>query len=209
MATHVAKSDHITPIGNRLGIVDRCIRTVKSLLMKHMLAHDTTVWIDKLADVVTLYNETPHSGVDNQAPSDVFDDLDFSQKMFEGQRKKNDALSRAVNIMIGDNVRIMDSKKVFEKEKAPWSSQIYQVIDKLGYSYQLKSEAGNIVARLYRPGELFVIKGGVTDRVGKKEIVKAEQQHKHVRRLVRSGLAADYGATEKIKRQIKRPARYS
>jgi hypothetical protein len=218
VVTHVAKSDHITPVGNRLGIVDRCIRTIKGLLTKHMLSHDTAVWTDKLADIVTLYNDTPHSGVDNQAPSDVFADDDFSQAMYEGQLKKNNALDRAVDIMIGDDVRVMDEKKVFDKEKAPWSRQIYQVVDKLGYSYQLRDEAGRTVTRLYRPGELYVIKGGaqgVKDRVtsgGK--VAKAEQHSKHVKRVARAlGPARAEetigGGTKKTsKRLVKRPARY-
>jgi hypothetical protein len=217
-ATHVAKDDHITPIGNRLGIVDRCIRTIKSLLQKHMLSHDSAVWTNKLHDIVALYNDTPHSGVDNETPDDVFDDIDFSQKMYEGQLKKNDALSRGVDIMIGDNVRLMDEKKTFQKEKPAWSTKIYMVVDKIGYSYQLKDEAGKVVKRLYRPGELYVIKGGaqgVTDRVTSRKVEKAEKHSKHVRRATRAlGPAAAEKAIEdagqkRNKREVKKPARYT
>lgn len=211
VATHVAKDDHITPVGNRLGIVDRCIRTLKQLIQKHMLSHNTTVWTDKLDDILKLYNDTPHSGIDNETPNSVYDDVDYSQKLYEGQRKKNDALDRKVSIMIGDNVRIMDEKRVFQKEKAPWTQGLYQVIDKIGYSYRVQDEAGVVLKRLYRPGELLVIKGDVAERLGAsaKAKKKVEQEHKHDTRIARALGDIPSVVPERNKREIKRPARYA
>lgn len=208
VSTHEAKSDHITPVGNRLGIVDRCIRTIKGLISKHMLSNDTARWTDKIHDIIMLYNDTPHSSLNNETPNDVFDDIDFCQKMYEGQKKRNESLNRAVKILIGDNARVMEEKKVFDKEKAPWSRQIYKVVDKIGYAYQLEDESGRVVKRLYRPGELFVIKGDVvTDRISDGARTKAEKHHKHEKRLMRSNLSP---LDEKIsKRVIKPPARYA
>ena len=56
--TTTAKNDHITKYGDFLGILDRCVRTLRDYLQK--FTWNTNVrWDDNLADVVALYNDTP------------------------------------------------------------------------------------------------------------------------------------------------------
>ena len=99
VSTHVAKDDHTTPVGNRLGIVDRCIRTIKNMLYKSMLEYNTDKWVDELRPLVRLYNNTPHSGIDDNTPNEVYDDVDFSQKLYEGQLKRNQRIDSEVDIV--------------------------------------------------------------------------------------------------------------
>ena len=44
VVTGVAKDDHLTPQGNKLGIIDRLTRTLKNYINKYMLENGTTKW---------------------------------------------------------------------------------------------------------------------------------------------------------------------
>ena len=183
--TGVAKSDHFTKMGSKLGIVDRAIRTIKDLLTKYMLANDTTKWTKCLNSIVELYNGSPNRGIDNHTPDEVFDDYDYCMKLYDGQRQKNDKMSSSVQVLIGDTCRILLEKQKFQKEKAPFSKELYYVMDKIGYSYQLKGENGVILKRLYRPDEILIVHN-VQDRIGK-QIEKDGERHKHVTKVLKSG----------------------
>ena len=211
VSTHVAKDDHVTPVGNRLGIIDRFTRTIKNWLYKAMLEHNWDRWTDELKPLTRLYNNTPHSGINDSTPNEVFDDEDFSQKLHEGQVKKNQKLDAEVDIPIGETVRLMEGKKQFQKEKAAWTTTLHTVEDKIGYSYKVSG-----VKRLYRPGELLIVKDGtVTDRISSDR--RDTTSHSHALRLARSKLMSRAEAAETVaqpvaakgKRVVKRPARFT
>lgn len=69
--TDIAKEDHISK-GDRLGVLDRAVRTIKGWLQKQMLLDDTTNWKQYLADIINMYNETPHSALKGKSPNEVF-----------------------------------------------------------------------------------------------------------------------------------------
>ena len=209
VSTHVAKDDHVTPVGNRLGIIDRFTRTIKNMLYKSMLEYNTDKWSNELLPLTRLYNNTPHSGINDSTPNEVFDDEDFSQKLFEGQVKKNQKLDAEVDIPIGETVRLMEGKMQFQKEKAAWTTSLHTIEDKVGYSYKVSG-----VKRLYRPGELLVVKDKVTDRISSDR--RDTTSHAHALRLARSKLMSRAEAAETVakpaaakgKRVVKRPTRY-
>jgi hypothetical protein len=86
---NVAKDDHITKMGDKLTIVDRCIRTIKQLLQKYMLTHNTTKWTGALSQIIDLYNDKPNEGIKDMKPNQVFDDCDCMQGLYKGQKKQN------------------------------------------------------------------------------------------------------------------------
>jgi hypothetical protein len=83
----IAKDDHITKMGDKLAIVDRCIRTIKQLIQKYMLIHDTTKWINVIDEITNIYNDTPNSGIKNMTPNEVFDDYDYMEALYKNQKK--------------------------------------------------------------------------------------------------------------------------
>ena len=55
--TDVAKEDHIVKgRGDELGIVDRCIRTIKKYIQKYMHIHHDFRWTKYLDEIIDLYN---------------------------------------------------------------------------------------------------------------------------------------------------------
>ena len=75
-------------------------------------------------------------------------------------------------------MRAMVGKNLFDKEKAPFSKEIYTIEKEDGRRYILKDEKGKTLKRRYRPSELLKITE-VTERLGK-EKQEAEKEHKKI-----------------------------
>lgn len=195
--TDVAKDDHITKMGNKLGIVDRCIRTLKQLIQKNILLNESTNWINSLDEIIDLYNNTPNTGIKNMTPNEVFDDTMYMEGLSESQKIQNEEMNDHIKINIGDKVRVMVGKGIFEKEKAQFSIDTYTVENQQGYRFILKNEQGNLIKKLYRPNEILVIKE-VEDRLNN-VIEKADKKHKKINKLVRETGDNYEIANEKIK----------
>ena len=70
--TDVAADDHVAGGGNKLGIVDRFCRTLKLLIRKWVVVNDNVQWTTALPDILRLYNATPHSGIGNRKPLEMY-----------------------------------------------------------------------------------------------------------------------------------------
>jgi hypothetical protein len=126
--TNVARDDHIIKgKGDVLGIVDRCIRTIKKYIQKYMLIHDDFKWTSYLDKVVELYNDTSHQGIKDMTPNEVFDDYAYMLGLYKGQKKANQEVNKSYDLKAGDKVRAMVGKGTFEKEKARFSQEIYVI----------------------------------------------------------------------------------
>jgi len=115
--TDVAKDDHLTNHGNKLGIIDRAVRTIKNYIEKHILVNNTTKWVDVLPHLIELYNTSPHSSLDDRTPNEAYkDEVYLIQKYLKHQRY-NDEIQQGIGLKTGDRVRAMVGKHVFDKEK--------------------------------------------------------------------------------------------
>ena len=191
--TDVAKEDHIVKgKGDKLGIVDRCIRTIKKYIQKYMLIHDDFKWTRYLDKIIELYNDTPNQGIDNNTPHEVFDDYPYMIGLYKGQKKYNQEVNNSFGLEPGDRVRAVVGKGTFEKEKARFSQDIYTIKEQVGYKFVLIDETGGTVKRKYRANELLKI-GEVTDRLGK-EKEKAEQEHRKIKKT-RKATGKSYSET--------------
>ena len=59
-----AKQDHRV-----LGIIDNFAKRIKTILSKTFLVNKNKRWIDKIENVVNIYNDTPHISLDGLTPS--------------------------------------------------------------------------------------------------------------------------------------------
>ncbi len=171
-----------------------------------MLENKTKKWVSGLDDIVELYNNTPHSSLRENTPNEVYDDYDYCFELYNSQKKYNERMNDKVSFGVGDRVRVLLGKNAFEKEKAPFSTEIYTIEDKIGYRFKLEG-----VKRLYRPSELNVVKN-VKDR-----LLEPEKEDNQVRRMQRSKAfnsyaeivaAIDKKNEPKVKRTVRKPKRY-
>ena len=103
-------------------VAERFNRTLKTKIFKYMTSVSKNVYIDKLDDTVSEYNNTYHRTI-KMKPIDVTDNtyVDFTKKVHDKDPK----------FKVGDQVRISKYKNIFAKEYMPnWSEEVF-VVSKL------------------------------------------------------------------------------
>ena len=92
---------------------------LKNKIYKHMTAVPKNVYLDKLDDIVDVYNNTYHRTI-KMKPVDV-----MSGNYIEYNVNSNDEDSE---FQVGDNVRISKYKNIFAKGCTPnWSEEVFVV----------------------------------------------------------------------------------
>lgn len=128
---------------NSLGIIDRFSRTIKTEIAKFMTANNTKKWVDDLPRLIDLYNNTPHSGIENIKPINAarkenaikIGTLNFDKT---GHNSEVDKKSNTINI--GDYVRVQRLKGTFEKGYTiTYTKKIFQVVKTTALKAELDS----------------------------------------------------------------------
>lgn len=117
------------PIGDHksLGLIDRFARTLKTILHKRFLIHNTTNWIDVIDTIVDQYNNTPHSGIDDIAPNDATLPDNLSKIVELNNEKREDITTFKNDFEVGDKVRIKITDPFHKKTEGIWSDEIYTI----------------------------------------------------------------------------------
>jgi hypothetical protein len=177
----IAKNDHITKQGNKLGIIDRLVLTLKRFINKYMILHDTTKWTKFLKDIIDLYNNTYHSSI-KRKPNNAYNDTKFLNKLYKKQKDENEAIKNKIDLEVGNIVRAVKAKDTFDKEGARFSKKLYVISEINGNRYILMDEDGNISKRRYKPSELLRVHD-VEERLDNVNKKKDEKLNIHVRKL--------------------------
>ena len=100
-------------------VPERFIRTLKTKICKYMTSVSKNVYIDKLDDIVKIYNNTYHTS-SKMKPVDVKNNTYFNFK-----KEVND---KDPKFKTGDHVRISKYKTIFAKGYMPnWSEETFVV----------------------------------------------------------------------------------
>ena len=138
---------------NRLGLIDRFSQTVKRWIAKLMTHKQTQAYIDKLPELITRYNASPHSSLGDMSPDEAWKypsearNIHYNkiQHALNGKRGKKE-------IAIGDSVRVLNLKKVFDKGyHVKYSLTPHKVVEKKGLNYILEN------GRFYRAARLLKV----------------------------------------------------
>ena len=100
-------------------VAERFIRTLKTKIYKYMTSVSKNVYINKLDDIVSKYNNRYHRTI-QMKPVDVKDDtyIDF----------KKEVNNKDLKFKVGDHVRISKYKNTFPKGYTPnWSEEVFVV----------------------------------------------------------------------------------
>ena len=149
--TSVAKEEHISN-GNKLGIIDRLVRTLRELIEKYfdITGHRTDNIKDVIATVIATYNSSSHRTLKNKSPNQVFKDNDDQVVRHINDSAHNQQVYKTVPFDDGDKVRILEQKEKFDKGKQKFSKEIYTVDKKEGYKIIV-----NGTSRKLKPAELL------------------------------------------------------
>ncbi len=82
----------------------------------------------------------------------------------------------------------MENKDKFDKGNAQFSREIYEIHDRIGYSYKVKDDEGSVKRRRYKSHEFLVVDNVTssmnTDRIKRDE--KGDNKYKTVNKLIRN-----------------------
>ena len=145
MYNFISEDEHQTR-GNKLGILDRAVRSIKMLLARYMTETADGKWSLYLQDVIDWYNKRQHrslftweEGVDGStkskrkywSPNEVFQGDCHKQFYLRKQHEDgmyNDNLMRKSRFHVGDQVRVAMPKDRFSKEGINFSRQVCTVV---------------------------------------------------------------------------------
>lgn len=108
-------------------VVERFHRTLKSKMYKYFTANNTRRYIDALQSFVNGYNSSYHSSI-KMAPKDVT--AENQRNVFFNLYRKEllSGVAPTVDFNIGDRVRVIDFRNVFQKGfKRRWSDEIFTI----------------------------------------------------------------------------------
>ena len=156
--TSVSKLEHISN-GNKLGIIDRLVRTLRELIERYfdITGHKMDSLKEVVATIITTYNNDNHRTLNNKTPNQVFKDNDDQMARHLNDTVHNHEIYKTVPFNSGNKVRILEDKDKFSKGKNKFSKEIYTVENKEGYKLTLKNALGEALKRTLKPSELLKV----------------------------------------------------
>ena len=156
--TSVSKLEHISN-GNKLGIIDRLVRTLRELIERYfdITGHKMDSLKEVVATIIATYNNDNHRTLHNKTPNQVFKDNDDQMARHLNDTVHNHKVYKTVPFNSGNKVRILEDKDKFAKGKNKFSKEIYTVENKEGYKLTLKNALGEAVHRTMKPSELLKV----------------------------------------------------
>ena len=203
--TDVAKDDHAAGGGNKLGIVDRFCRTLKLYIRKWVVKNDSLAWTSALTDIMRLYNGTPHMGINNRTPIEMWADENAQVSNFFNTLRHNIKVS-GTDIPMDSTVRIYIPKTAFGKESYNYSRELYTVIGKDVHKYILEDSNGRPVRKHFKPHELLVVDEATLRPIAQSGKVRvAEKKQAHIDRVTREGLVDEKEAEKLVEANSEPP----
>lgn len=122
----------------RLGMIERFNRTLKTYLARYFTATNATTWVNVLPSFVRNYNSQKHR-MTGRAPKDVVKD-----SIANPTEQNLEAIGKFESFRIGDVVRVRLDSNIFTKGYVPrFTKKTYIVGGVQGYSYELYDMKGN------------------------------------------------------------------
>lgn len=186
--TSVANNNHFAE-GNKLGIIDRLVRTLKTSISQYRDVADNRGAMQGMMDkVVGFYNDSPHRALKGKTPNEVWGDLKGQKARNQKETMLNDSLFSKVDLTSGEPVRVLEGKGRFQKGNSKFSTEVFEIHDRVGYSYRVADKKGEVKARRYKPIELQSVKNiqNTIDRDRMKRDEAADKKYKTANKLVRN-----------------------
>jgi hypothetical protein len=186
--TSVSAENHFTS-GNKLGIIDRLTRTLKESMDKYRNSVEDRGSLQKMIDkVIDMYNDTPHRGLKGKTPNQAWGNTKEQEKKNMIETMYNDKIFNKMNFGTGDLVRVLLGRGRFEKGSAKFSTDIYEIHERKGYTYTVKDADGDIKKRRYKPNELQPV-GNVENQINRERMKRdeaADKKYKTTNKLIRN-----------------------
>jgi len=188
---------------HKMGIINRFHRTLKDKLKKHFIANDSYNWIDAIDKIILNYNNTVNTGIGIE-PIKI--DAGLEHEIIVFKRNISDLMDKKQEgkFNIGDKVRILNKKVVFQDKLLPnYSNKVYLVIKVLKNSCIIKM--GDIEIRIKKDQ---LIKSNIVDNEKDNINMEKVQKSEEIKNKVNREKLLDEVLLERPKRERKPNKRY-
>ena len=186
-----------------LSVVERFNRTIKNYLRKYFTAYNTYNWIDIIDDIIENYNNSYHSTL-KTSPNQITKDQ--IERNYTDNIIHNAQMKSKLNINVGDMVRTLNSKTIFDKEGEKYSKVVYEVVSIIGNKYQIKNnKTDSILQKRYGIHELSKVNSHFDsfENENNKEKEEVVKEHKTQQKVNKEGLStANIISTGRPKRSV-------
>jgi hypothetical protein len=125
---------------NKQGIVERFNRTIEGMIIKYQ---ESNRFVNALEDLVYNYNNTFHRSIGDTP------EKRYNSNPNSGTIKISDDFNHG--FIIGDKVRILKTKKAFQKgSEAKYSDSVYEIVSGDGYVFTIKSPDDEVLQKKYK-----------------------------------------------------------
>jgi hypothetical protein len=167
--------------------VESVIKTIKNKISRYLFQNHTRRYIDKLQDIVSAYNGSPHSSLNSLTPNSITDanQNEVYENIFKPEHGDNLKLrlKKKTKYKVGQFVRVSRNRPTFDKGYSVRYSEevfkihavfpyktidLYQLVDLKGKPIRGKFYAQQLtLTAQYSPDQLFLIE----------KIVKTEKRN--------------------------------
>lgn len=139
----------------KASIIERFNRSLKDLMFKKLLTQMSWKWVPLVPELLKVYNNRPHSGIDKETPLDVY----FGNVTLDVPTERPNTNNKPPKFKVGDRVRIPYYKNVFDKGYFPkWTYEVF-VVKTIKYTtpymYVLKDYKGETVRGSFYENEML------------------------------------------------------
>jgi transposase InsO family protein len=161
-ASYAEPGDH-----HRMGIVERFNKTIRGMITKYMTAFKTKRFIDIVPKLLKNYNATVHSSIGSTPSNPNKSKIEAIVK-----DKEDKARNDLTEFAIGDKVRSLKNKVMFEKGAIPkWSQTVHTVTGYLASKrYILDNDKSYLYYQL-KPADVV----DTFDGLSSEEVIEPEQ----------------------------------
>jgi hypothetical protein len=132
---------------NSLGIIDRFCRTIRELLNKYTNSRNTTRWIDYYQTLIDAYNTRIHRSLKTSPIKAIKNNEYYMNKL------SNQSFNNLPVIKVGDKVRLLKQKQLFEKgSENNYTKDVFKIIDYKDGFYKVENRE-----RKYKISELLPV----------------------------------------------------
>lgn len=117
------------------GKIERFNQTLRRLITMYQSAYKTTEWYDVIPDLLHNYNHRYHRSI-GMAPVEANEDDVLKMEL----AKYAAAMQQFKQFKVGDKVRILQNKDIFQKGRAEWSNDVYKIEKIVGYRLFVNGE---------------------------------------------------------------------
>ena len=191
---------------HKMGMIERFNRTIRGYvqklftsreIMKHSKSHIYN-WIDEIENIEYNYNHSVHRAI-GKSPFDM-SKKDIEQKQLY-DNMYNDGIKNDIDLNVGDKVRILNKKSIFDKEGERYSTEVYEIEKVRGKRYYV-NKAYRSANSLLKIDTSKLIQQDTTKTTEKKQYDKERKQERTLKRWKIDTSKIIVGKRERKKKEI-------